>query len=511
MNQTIFLYLLLSAMPACAGVFALSKGKERWAILLLMLSAFLMRFVLVCSDSYLYEWDEKFHALVAKNMMDEPFKPMLKTAAVFQFQLTDWCCNHIWLHKQPLFLWIMALSMKVFGVNVIAMRLPSVLYATINIFLIYEIGKHWIKEKHVAYLAATLLAFSYFNIELTTGRFSVDHNDAAFSFFLTAAIWSLSHFIRSEQKTKWSLLMGLFIGCAVLVKWLTAYIVFGGFCAFGLYAYLKEGKNYFKYLLYTLLVSVVVFVPWQLYIMDAFPAESAVSFAHNRKHISEVVEGHAGDWLFHLDKMKYLYGDVTAIFAPLGMLLLLNYRDRYKRTMPFFAMILVLFIFFSLVVKTKMPAFTYGINSLIWIIAAYGIINTIPLFFSSFSQKVRRNVTVIMVLAAIIVGWNPYGISSFRSDSNEWRNNKISNNQIYQNLPSFDSNELLINCKTFEDIDIMFYNDVLASHWYPPIEELDSLYSEGYTFSAFDDHGQHALPPYIKKDTLIRIIKNDIR
>src|SRR5690606_28721971 len=86
------------------------------------------------------DWDERFHALVARNMMDEPFRPMLKTSALLPHEdYTAWCCNHIWLHKQPLFMWQMALSMKVFGVSEPALRLPSVIMGALMILLLYRI------------------------------------------------------------------------------------------------------------------------------------------------------------------------------------------------------------------------------------------------------------------------------------------------------------------------------------------------------------------------------------
>lgn len=78
-------------------------------------------------DPFLYEWDEKYHALVAKNMLQHSLKPMLYVHQYFATDPYNWTYNNIWLHKQPLFLWQMALSMMFFGVSEQAMRLPSVL------------------------------------------------------------------------------------------------------------------------------------------------------------------------------------------------------------------------------------------------------------------------------------------------------------------------------------------------------------------------------------------------
>src|SRR6185295_14523546 len=110
------------------------QKKETVSLTLLLLGAFALRLFLILRDPFLHDWDEHFHALVAKNMIAHPFMPMLLANPVFPYNYKDWTSNHIWLHKQPLFLWQMALSMKLFGVNLFALRLPSALMGTIQVF-----------------------------------------------------------------------------------------------------------------------------------------------------------------------------------------------------------------------------------------------------------------------------------------------------------------------------------------------------------------------------------------
>ena len=73
----------------------------------------------------LHLWDEQFHALVAKNLMADPLTPTLYRRPAIDYDFADWTKNHIWLHKPPLALWAMAASMRAFGVDAVAMRLPS--------------------------------------------------------------------------------------------------------------------------------------------------------------------------------------------------------------------------------------------------------------------------------------------------------------------------------------------------------------------------------------------------
>jgi len=111
-------------------------------------------------DPFLQDWDERFHALVAKNLIHHPLTPMLRLDPIMAFKIEDWCCNHIWVHKQPLFLWQMALSMKLFGVNEVAMRLPSVIMGTISIYFVYDLANRWIKNIDISFVAALLFAVS---------------------------------------------------------------------------------------------------------------------------------------------------------------------------------------------------------------------------------------------------------------------------------------------------------------------------------------------------------------
>ena len=115
--------------------------------LFLMMSAALVLYFFVAADFFLHHWDERYHALVAKNMMKHPFKPTLYEYPILPYDYTNWTVNHIWLHKQPLALWTIAASFWIFGVNEIALRLPSIILCVIGIYLVFSIGKYFFNQK----------------------------------------------------------------------------------------------------------------------------------------------------------------------------------------------------------------------------------------------------------------------------------------------------------------------------------------------------------------------------
>ncbi len=487
------------------------KGKHSAAILLLLISGFLLRLLMAAIDPYLHDWDERFHALVAKNMIRHPFLPMMRIDHVFPYRMEDWCCNHIWLHKQPLFLWQMALSMKIFGVNEVSMRLPSVLMGTLSVYFIYDMALKWLKNRNIAFLSALLFAVSYYQLELTSGRFSLDQNDVAFAFYMTASFWAFTRYLQASSRLKWAVLTGVFVGAAVLVKWLTGILVFGGWGLWLLLSIREDPKwKDWRDLGISLLTSVFVFLPWQLYIMYRFPQESALTFEYNRRHIFEVLEGHQGSAWYHLAQMPAIYGRFFLLFIPIGIYCVLNAKQvNKKQSIAFLAMIAVIYFFFSVIVQTKMPSFAFPVNALIWIIIATGIMGLIE----RIQWKAFLRLRYLLFFLLAIYALKPWQIISYRSVNNAERNMKIHNTRIYKSLDlSGDlKGRVILNCKSFEENELMFYRDVNAYAWYPAEKELDRAKARGYRFAAFANHGNYRLPAYISEDEDILIIDNDLQ
>ncbi len=485
------------------------RKNTKVALFLLLFIGFFLRLFMASLDPFLQDWDERFHALVAKNLMNYPLKPMLRVNPIMPYKIEDWCCNHIWVHKQPLFLWQMALSMKLFGVNEIAMRLPSVIMGTISIFFIYDIAKKWVKNLDVAYLAALLFTVSYYQIELTSGRFALDQNDVAFSFYVTASIWAFIRYLNSNNNFKWAVIIGLFVGAAVLNKWLTGILIFGGWGLFELLSF--KGKinfNQWKPLIISITTSILVFLPWQLYIIKNFPVESSIMYEHNRRHIFEVVENHHGSIFFHFNQMSRAYGELFLIFIPIGLFFIFTKkRESQKLTISLLAMVVVIFSFFSFIVKTKMSAFTYPVNSIIWIFIASGLVFSYKFF-------IKKTYTIMLFVTLISVfTLKPWEIIVNRLSDNVNRNAKISNTKIYKSLDINDKlkDRVIINCKPFEETELMFYQNVNAYHWYPDEKTLDSLLNRGYKFAAFKNHNNQNLPEYIRNKKEIIIIDEEIK
>lgn len=119
---------------------------------------------------------------------------------------------------------------------------------------------------------------------------------------------------------------------------------------------------------------------------------------------------------------------------------------------------------------------------------------------------------IILLVFCLIYSVKPWEIAGYRSTSNMLRNAEIHNAMVYEQLPDTTiNNRVILNCKSFEDVELMFYRDVNAYHWYLSESQLDSLQREGYQFSAFKSHNDQHLPTYIQNDPEIVLIDRELK
>ena len=329
-------------------------------LLSVIIVGFILRLYFVQVDPFLHNWDEHFHALVGKNLLSNPLKPMLLTHPVVPYQIASWSSNHVWLHKQPLFLWQIAMSIKVLGNTVLAVRFPSVLMSTISIALVYRITQLFTKNNYTALIASLLMCFWNYQFNLISGRASTDHNDVAFGFYVLCSIWAYIEYLE-KPNWSWIVLIGIFVGAAILNKWLTGLLVYAAWGINALFFYLKKKKlDQFKYLFISFSIAVIVFLPWQLFIAQFYTAEWAHESEFNRRHLWEAMDGNGGGIFFYLRKFKLYYGYIIGPLFIYGLYLF--YKKKFgERKIGNTLIILytIIFIFFSLIVVTKMRAFVY--------------------------------------------------------------------------------------------------------------------------------------------------------
>ena len=495
---------------ALASIILFGLNKKIPALIFLAGAAFIIRLYMAHMDAFLHDWDEKYHALVARNMMDNPFRPILKNGLSIPYDYKSWCCNYIWVHKQPLFMWQMALGMKLFGVSEYAIRYPDVLMGTLMVLMLYRIGKLVTGNDTIGFMAAMFLCFSNYQLELISGVHGMDHNDVAFGFYVLASIWAYTEYIKTG-KFKWVVLVGIFAGGAVLNKWLTGLMVFSGWAVnILLHIRNKDTRREIGHMLAALIICTVVFLPWQLYILHTFPQEAAYELSYNSRHLFEAVEGHKGDeWFYWNHFPEYINIDLWKI-VPAGIILamvLKKYRGRYSIAVV--VPLLAAYCFFSFMVTSKLQSYMFVVVPLMFIMMA---ITT-----GTVLQWIRVPVFVQVILAGYFsfLLLNTNSIKNKHDPDDSYRQAKIHNTKVYKELKDAMPADVKVvsNLPEFADVECMFYNKgITAYHYNPSRGEFKMLLEQRLRVAAFKDHSKYWIPEYMLDETpYMYVIRRELK
>ena len=277
------LFLIVITAIFIAAFRSFKKEKPSHSLILIVIGGFILRGWCIYQDGFLFAWDERYHALVAKNLAENPLLPVLYKNPLLDYDYRQWTINHVWLHKQPLSLWLMAGSIKLLGASEWAIRLPSLLLSTIGIYLTFRIATFF-KDEKTGLLAAFFHAVNGLAIEIATGRQSTDHPDNVFFFFIELGVWCTIVFFKRQSVIN-LIAIGVCTGLAILSKWLPALIVLPIFFILNFNKPITKsdsvqtiallqgspfgGKRWLKIILncfVILFITALVALPWQFYI-----------------------------------------------------------------------------------------------------------------------------------------------------------------------------------------------------------------------------------------------------
>ena len=455
-------------------------------------------------------WDEQFHALVAKNLANNFFTPKLYNNPSLPLNYKYWTANEVWLHKQPLFLWQIARSIKTFGPTVFAVRLPSIMMHALTSVFIYKIGSISFNNK-TGFYGALIFAVASYPLELIVGKYSTDHNDIAFLFYTTASFWAWFEY-QKENKWYWLVSIGLFSGCAVLVKWLLGLLIYVIWTFVKLTTdrtKLVEIKSYFPILI-AFFISFIIFTPWQIYSFNLFPKEANYEFTYNSKHLFEAIEAHSGDLTFHINSgFKKLYGDsfIIQLVVVLSTILSIIKLKKLKHKVFFSSLIILVYLFFSLV-ATKMVSYTLVVFPFICLSIGFLIH-----FISSQIKNMKYKSTLTI---ALLVGTCYTAFDFTTLHHNHIKNRKYDKENLIGEFLELEMIKTLDNYLLQEDY-ILFNNSITP---YGHIATMFATNYESYSFIPSTKQIQHlkkynfkiaclnngTLPNYILSDKSIRLV-----
>jgi 4-amino-4-deoxy-L-arabinose transferase len=379
-----------------AAFFAARSGRNRLAAVLLTVAALALRLP-PAAHRWLSPWDERYHAVVAKNLIAQPLVPLLIAEPVTDSAVGDWQRAHVFLHKPPLTLWLGAAAMQLFGVDELSLRLPSVFLSSLAVLVIFALGRRFVSEP-AALVAAGFQAWHGRSLLLAGGLRATDHVDAQLAVWVALgalAAVRASDSLRERAPRAWLhvLWVGAATAAAYYAKETPGLVVLAVF-AFALVSRGPELRTSVSAWAAALGVALALVLPWQLYVAHAFPVEAAFARGRGARYFLNPIDGHSGPWYFHLANLPSDYGWL----APVALALLFWRAARAQPGLRPLALWLALVYGVFSLAATKMESYVAIADPVIFIALGLLVVELRP----SREQPARRalHVLVSVCLAA---------------------------------------------------------------------------------------------------------------
>jgi 4-amino-4-deoxy-L-arabinose transferase-like glycosyltransferase len=184
--------------------------------------------------------------------------------AAFFFGSSD-AANSITVDKPPASLWVMALSVKILGLNSFAILFPQVVMGVASVGVLFATVKKNFGVK-AGLVAGAVLALT----PVAVLMFRFNNPDALLTFLMVLAAWAT---MKSIEKTspKWFMVVGVFLGLAFLTKTLQAFLVVPGFAL----AYLVAARTSLAKRIWHVILgglAIVVSAGWWIAVVELLPA-----------------------------------------------------------------------------------------------------------------------------------------------------------------------------------------------------------------------------------------------
>lgn len=348
-------------------------------------------FIPFLGDCNLFDWDEVNFAECAREM--------LVTGNYAQVQIAY---QPFW-EKPPLFIWMQAASMKLFGVDAFSARFPNAICGILSLMLLYYIGKREQSKKTgvfcILMMAAAILPHFYFKSGII---------DPWFNLFILLSLYFVYLFLSGQNKKPYlqAFLAGLLLGLAVLTKGPAAMLI-SGLTILVFLLWTKGLRHLFSVsILLYVTTALLVSSSWFVAMWFSGHEEIVLEFIQYQVRLFETPDsGHGGPWFYH--PLVLLIG-----MFPVSFLFLLLYRKSAegrhgndlwrKMLLSLFWVVLILFS----VVETKIIHYSSLCYTPIAYVAASGISEHFgTLRFPKWSRAVYGLLALLLSATLILISF----------------------------------------------------------------------------------------------------------
>lgn len=325
----------------------------------------------------------------------------------------NWLVTHydgkpdMWNTKPPLMIWLQVAGMKLFGVNELAVRLPSALAGFFTCILLMILAVRLLKNFWFGAIAVLVLATTqgYINEHSTrTGDY-----DALVTLFISSACLAIFLFTETK-KNKYLYLFFGGLTLAVLTKGIAPLLFIPGIIFYVLSAKLFVPILKIKHLYLGFAAFLIVSLGYYLLRESYNPGYiRAVMENELGGRYLKVVEGNTGDFFYYFDNLKNSRLAGWLLFVPCGVLLGFLHKDKKIFRLTLFT-VLVMVSYFIIISasKTKLEWYDVPIFPFIAVIITISIYYAFNyLFHQTFFEK-SLSVNIVPLLFLFLVFASPY-------------------------------------------------------------------------------------------------------
>lgn len=361
--------------------------------------------------NHLIPWDEAIYANISRNMVRSG-----------NYIVQNWIPGTVWFEKPPLFMWLMAASMKVLGVSSLAARLPGAIFGLLTIVVTYMFGKK-LYNRTVGLIASfillTTVQFLYYSRTAMT--------DVTATFFITTALFFYWNTVSNNRYRYW-LLAGAFAGLGVMTKGVIGFLPFLVMTIFEIYLILTDRsflskKRIFSYIL-SVLASVAVFMPWHMEMYRRFGQQFLANYIgyHVLERATSSIEDKGRPWYWYFTVLKVsmrvwfiallgalpisllnaMFGNMKKEYKSFTLVI-----EKYRENIFLLVYAVSIFIFFSMATSKLVWYITpiYPALAILVAVFIYRVIENISVHFKGYENGTKFLLLYLLFLSGFTYFW----------------------------------------------------------------------------------------------------------
>lgn len=345
--------------------------------------------------------------------------------------------------KPPLTIWLQLLFSKIIGYNELSIRLPSAIFSSLSILIIFNfINKNF--SNRWAWISALILLTSNGYIGFHTSR--TGDSDSVLTFLLLVANINFVNFILKENK-KYILYFFLFLTLAFMAKLYAAFLFSFGYLFILIY-YKKLKSFIFNYYFLFGLSAFIILAVSIIYAREIdTPGYFFEILNKDAGRLVNVVERHREDYLFYINNFFNRNFSIWIIFSILSVFLLSISSNKVKTLIFSFLVLTLSYLVIITLSITKLTWYDMPLYPLLSVMSGYAIYYFIEIIF-----KEKKIVFQYILIFSIFIF--PYYLMF----------NKSQVNFISQGERDLESNEIYLynSIKEGKDLDRV---KVLTNDW----------------------------------------------